>query len=124
MYQGRRRLALRAGLFLALSLTAFYFYDTAETTENKSPLFVKNSHLLNRENVSDLISADILKNHFPEQVVSNSENPKRYKVEYTLKQDLQEYSDELLNRYRPDYAAIVLMNAETGECRWMWLPSS
>ena len=115
MYQGRRRLALRAGLFLALSLTAFYFYDTAETTENKSPLFVKNSHLLNRENVSDLISADILKNHFPEQVVSNSENPKRYKVEYTLKQDLQEYSDELLNRYRPDYAAIVLMNAETGE---------
>jgi peptidoglycan glycosyltransferase len=115
MYQGRRRLALKAVVFLALSFTAFYFYDTAETTQNKTPLFVANPQSLNRENVSDIISADVLKNHFPEDVFSKDKVPKRLKVEYTLNQDMQEYSQELLNRYRPDYAAIVLMNAETGE---------
>lgn len=115
MYQGRRRLALKAVVFLALSFTAFYFYDTAETTQNKSPIFVSNPHLLSRDKVSDLISPSISKSQFPEDIFSQDEVPKRLKVEYTLNQDMQEYSQELLNRYRPDYAAIVLMNAETGE---------
>ena len=92
MYQGRHRLALKAVVFLALSFTAFYFYDTVETTQNKTPLFVANPQSLNRENVSDIISADVLKNHFPEDVFSKDKVPKRLKVEYTLNQDMQEYS--------------------------------
>lgn len=115
MYQGRRGLAIRVGLFLALSFTAFYFYDTAETTQNKSPIFADTPHLLSRDKVSDLISANVLKSQFPEDIFSQDDVPKRLKVEYTLNQDMQEYSQELLNRYRPDYAAIVLLNAETGE---------
>ena len=118
MIQGRRRLAIKISLFLIFTITAFYFYDTAETNKSKSRLFQSGSNDYDRKKVSSIISDKVLKAEFPPELQLDSEPgkaKKTYKLSYTLRSDLQEYSAELLNRYRPDYAAIVLMNAETGE---------
>jgi cell division protein FtsI/penicillin-binding protein 2 len=45
---------------------------------------------------------------FPEAV-------KNMQVEYGLDPQLQEFADDLLHKYRPDYAAIVAVNARTGQ---------
>lgn len=36
-------------------------------------------------------------------------------VEYSLDPDMQALSDRLLNRYRPDYGAVVMMDADSGQ---------
>lgn len=38
-----------------------------------------------------------------------------YSVSYTIDEDLQNYTDEILKKYRPDYAAVFMMDANTGE---------
>ncbi len=125
MLQGRKKLALmlvlKMILFLALSFTAFYFYDTAETTPKKSALFNETTNdPISREQISNVISKSIIKNQFPEQAsfgrdfLTGKPSPD-YKINYTLDEEMQNYANQLLTQYKPDYAAVVLMNARTGE---------
>ncbi|MGZ3692088.1 MAG: penicillin-binding transpeptidase domain-containing protein, partial [Pseudobdellovibrio sp.] len=120
MVQGRRGLAFRALAFIAVSLTAFYFYETAATNKNKTRLFDEATHhLISRSQISKVLSDKILVNEFPTQA-SFSTNPNeaavsQFKVNYTLNEEMQNYANQLLTSYKPDYAAIVLMNARTGE---------
>ena len=119
MFQGRRSLALRCLLFFSLSTVAFYFYDTASTTTNSTNIFDTNDGgPISREQVSFLLSDKILNNEFPPLVHfskdAGEKNPP-FKVTYTLHEELQGYANDLLERYKPDYAAIVLMNARTGQ---------
>jgi peptidoglycan glycosyltransferase len=118
MVKERVRIVKKISLFLILSATAFYFYKTAETKSKFSDLFHSSFSDYDRKKVSSIISETVLKTEFPSELKLDSESEndnKTYKLSYTLRDDLQNYSTELLNRYRPDYAAIVLMNAETGE---------
>lgn len=108
------KLAIKTGAFLAISVTAFYFYDTAPTTKNSTEFF--EARPISREEVSDSLSDYILKNQFPEQIALGDEpTAPLFKVGYTIDEEMQDYADYLLKRYKPDYAAIVLMNARTGE---------
>lgn len=108
------KLAIKTGAFLAVSLTAFYFYDTAPTTKNSTEIF--ENRVISREEISDSISHYVLKNQFPTQIALGADaTAPLYKVGYTLDEEMQEYAGQLLTRYKPDYAAIVLMNARTGE---------
>ncbi|MCC2679666.1 MAG: penicillin-binding protein transpeptidase protein [Pseudobdellovibrio sp.] len=108
------KLAIKTGVFLAVSLTAFYFYDTAPTTKHSSEIF--EPRLISREEISGSLSNYILKNQFPNQIAlgAGSASP-LYKIGYTLDEEMQDYARQLLTNYKPDYAAIVLMNARTGE---------
>lgn len=107
-------LATKTGAFLALSLAAFYFYDTAPTTKNKTEIF--EPRLISREEISDSLSNYILKNQFPNEIALGDGSPSpQYKIGYTLDEEMQDYAGQLLTSYKPDYAAIVLMNARTGE---------
>lgn len=118
MFQGRRSLALRCILFACLSLTAFYFYDTASTTQNSTNIFTSNEGPISREQISLLLSEKILNNEFPDLVQFSKEPDDKkppFRVTYTLHDELQGYANDLLGRYKPDYAAIVLMNAKTGQ---------
>lgn len=116
----QRGLAIRLLLFVGFSFAAFYFYDTASTNKNKSALFEEaNKNLISRSQISDVISDKILINEFPSQLSFNSDpneiSVSQFKVDYTLDEHMQDYANQLLTQYKPDYAAIVLMNARTGE---------
>lgn len=70
--------------------------------------------------ISEVISDQISKNKFPTEVqvtVKSDEKPvsSTYQVDYTIQDDLQNHAENLLKTYKPDYAAIVMMDAKTGE---------
>jgi len=86
-----------------------------------------------RKVISKSISDKISRNIFPAEIGSNDEAgesgesgesgksgesgeiKQKYKISYTLQSDLQQHAETLLKRYKPDYAAIVMMDAKTGE---------
>ena len=116
MIQKRHSLVIRSVLFVALSLTAFYFYRLA--TDEQVQLSLVQDSRISREVISKAISAKILANEYPTEAVfgeATAEDPHRYKINYTLQKELQEHATTLLGRYAPDYAAIVMMDAKTGE---------
>lgn len=49
----------------------------------------------------------------------NSEESKKVKIEYTINEDLQKEAEKLLGSYKPDYGALVIMDAMTGEIKAM-----
>ena len=73
-------------------------------------------HTESRKNISRAISSEIKKNSYPSTAVIDINDEKEtYKVEYTLDKKLQKQANDLLHRYRPDYGAIFMINAQTGE---------
>ena len=73
-------------------------------------------HAESRRNISRAISSEIKKNSYPTHAVINiNDDRENYKVEYTLNAKLQKQANDLLRRYKPDYGAIFMINAETGE---------
>lgn len=70
-----------------------------------------------RTKVSQALAVPLNTMELPEQlslalVNDQSEN---FSVKYTLDDNLQAYTDQTLRKYRPDYAAVFMMDAETGE---------
>ena len=115
MFQ-RRSLIVRTLIFLGLSFTAFYFYQLATDEQVRISLFKDSA--ISREVISKAISAKILNNEYPTEAVfgtATETDPHLYKINYTLQTDLQAHAQELLEKYRPDFAAIVMMDARTGE---------
>ncbi len=70
-----------------------------------------------RAKVSQALAVPLNKMELPEQlqVALVNDHPEDVSVKYTLDEDLQSYTDKTLRKYRPDYAAVFMMDAETGE---------
>lgn len=69
-----------------------------------------------RDNIKVQISELLFQNIFPTHLeVKIDGDVQRAKVEYTLNPSIQEFTDKLIRSYKPDYAAVVLMDAATGE---------
>lgn len=69
-----------------------------------------------REKLAEALGDYFKANQYPEVLSAKwgrSERPVH--IEYSFEPQIQERADRLLRRYRPDYAAIVVMNAVTGE---------
>lgn len=116
MTQERRSLIPRIIIFIGLSLSAFYFYRLATNEQVRLSLF--QDPLISRDLISKAISSKILSNQFPTEAIfgqATEGDPHLYKINYTLVPELQHHATELLEKYRPDYAAIVMMDAKTGE---------
>lgn len=122
---------LKPRLFLTLGLLGVAVLTIASAVYNEnSALSLELGFSINntesRKIISQAISGKIARNIFPEEVDLsfnvNNEIPLNtplkaptYKVNYTLQPDLQNHASDLLKKYKPDYAAIVLMDAKTGE---------
>ncbi len=103
------QLKIISKMFLFISMTQYCFASLPEK-----------SFFNFRKNVSLAITAEVKKNNFPPNIKiglnTEKENPKNsYKIKYTLDQDLQKHADNLLSKYNPDYGAIFMINAKTGE---------
>ncbi|MCC6137768.1 MAG: penicillin-binding protein [Bdellovibrionaceae bacterium] len=75
------------------------------------------THLNTRTRVSQALAVPLNDMVFPEelQLALVNDQPQAYGVKYTIDEDLQNYTDQMLKRYRPDYAAVFMMDANTGE---------
>ncbi len=113
MFQGRRRLASWMLMPTALLLSAFLFFNERDLPANEDEWLKKT--LESRKIISESISASIKSNKRPNESTFSPDGDKmKLKINYTLQDDLQKEAESLLNRYRPDYAAIVMMDAKTG----------
>lgn len=101
---------------LGLLASASMVYSEGLHKPEASELSVSNKE--SRKVISNAISDRLNRNVFPTELTlepeTTAETP-RYKINYTIQNDLQDHAKGLLQRYKPDYAAIVMMDATTGE---------
>lgn len=99
---------------ISLLITAFFFFS--DKSPSFTPEFLNKNQTETRQWISENLSQTIKKNQFPSTVdFKIGEDSQKLTVQYTLDPLLQKESDDLLKRYKPDYGAVVMMNAETGE---------
>ncbi|PWU20903.1 MAG: penicillin-binding protein [Bdellovibrio sp.] len=67
----------------------------------------------------DQISENLRHKRFPREITlpSGEAKPTVYTLEYTVDWDLQHEAERLLESYKPDYGALVVLNAETGKVK-------
>ncbi|AGH96458.1 penicillin-binding transpeptidase domain-containing protein [Pseudobdellovibrio exovorus] len=114
LFNRYRRLAALILVPIGLLVSAFAIYDDIQsyTSENSS------AYSVSRQMLSEALGGQITQNVFPEKIalpLSKGDDPAEYRVNYTLASDLQNHAEALLRRYKPDYGAIVMMDARTGE---------
>lgn len=115
MFQGRRRIASWMMVPITLLLSAFLFFNEKELPTSEDEWLKKT--LEARHVISKTLSSSLALGKKPIDAAfsPDGENrPLKLKVNYTLQEDVQKEADALLKRYRPDYAAIVMMDAKTG----------
>ena len=91
-----------------------YFRDNssnADGTHEKTTALGTTSEA--RKKLADALGRSLWNNQLPTKVEIADKG--LVNVKYTLDKDLQEQSEKLLLRYKPDYGAIVMMDAETGK---------
>lgn len=101
---------------IALLASASIVYSDVQPGASVPELSVSNAE--SRKVISNAISEQLNQNIFPTELIFEKEisaKTPKYKINYTLLPDLQSHAKGLLNRYKPDYAAIVMMDAKTGE---------
>jgi penicillin-binding protein A len=99
----------------ALFLSAFLFFNEKELPNTEDEWLKKT--LEARQVISNSLSSSIKVNRKPADALFAPEgnfDKLKLKINYTLQEELQKEADVLLKRYRPDYAAIVMMDAKTG----------
>lgn len=114
MKQNKQKTWIRLSIFLGLGLCTSAFLFKANNPES-SDIEKLASNLENREFISKQIGSHVLKNQLPERInlPLQGENVPS-KIQYTLDPHVQKEAERLLKTYKPDYAAVVMMDAETG----------
>jgi penicillin-binding protein A len=115
MFHSRRKLASWMLVPTALFLSAFLFFNEKELPNTEDEWLKKT--LEARQVISNSLSSSIKVNRKPADALFAPEgnfDKLKLKINYTLQEELQKEADVLLKRYRPDYAAIVMMDAKTG----------
>lgn len=116
MIQGRSLITkwiLVPTTIIAIS-AVLYFRDNssnADGTHEKTTALGTTSEA--RKKLADALGRSLWNNQLPTKVEVADKG--LVNVKYTLDKDLQEQSQKLLLRYKPDYGAIVMMDAETGK---------
>ena len=101
-----------AAIAALYSLVGFTTSDSQEANIHKKIQSQLELRTLIAKNLGDKVRA----NEFPEKINLNWDGKDRsVKMEYTLDEDLQREADRLLKSYKPDYGAIFMIDAATGE---------
>src|SRR5437868_3600386 len=99
---------------IAFSLSAFLFFRTPPTEEVVREDKVK-SQLEQRTLISKVIGDAIRSNKFLETTEMEwNGKPVKAKLHLSLDKEMQKEAERLLKVYKPDYAAIFMMDASTG----------
>jgi penicillin-binding protein A len=108
----RHLVLLTITLFL-LSLSTFHLFSKIVETEQTRVA----TQMDVRSKISQALTLPMSEMVLPTQVQLGLLNDQleTYNVGYTLDEDLQQYTEDALKKYRPDYAAVFMMDANTGE---------
>ncbi|MGE5084913.1 MAG: penicillin-binding transpeptidase domain-containing protein [Bacillota bacterium] len=94
------------------SLMGFTASSTPDTPEQKN----LKSQLEQRSQVSKTIAAKVRNNELPTNLTTQWDgHDKKVSLNYTIDTSLQQEADRLLKSYKPDYGAIFMIDATTGE---------
>lgn len=100
---------------LALLVGLVVFFSQKPNPAEVEQLRLKRN-LEHRVKISEALKGPLEAQEFPEQLkIHFDRGPEVYSIEYTIDPILQKEAETLLRRYRPDYGAIFMMDAETGE---------
>jgi len=112
--QGRSKSLKFLLIPIALTLPAFLFFRTPSSEETVREDKVK-SQLEHRTEISDVIGGIVRSNKFPETVDMQWDGkPVKAQIHLGLDKELQKEAERLLKAYKPDYAAIFMMDAVSG----------
>lgn len=99
------------GTFL-VATSIFFFQKPNE--EEQAQLRLKRN-LEHRIKIAEALREPLSRLEFPEELTVDLEDGRiDARATYTLDPDLQAQADKLLQRYRPDYGAVFMMDAKTG----------
>lgn len=114
----------------ALLVSAFFFFNEKDTAE-QDPRELLAKTLDSRLVVSKAVALALQDNRRPDEIhfdllrdekrLPSSATPEterastNVKVKYTIDADMQRETDSILRRYKPDYAAVFMMDAENGK---------
>lgn len=88
--------------------------DSNVAIQKNSPQYA--SQIEARGQVAKLVGSNIKSNHLSEKMkLAWDGKDQSVTAKYTIDEDLQKEADRLLRSYKPDYGAIFLMDATTGE---------
>lgn len=99
-------------IILTLFLMASCSAQSADESKSKTSY---KAQIENRKNISQALSNYVKQNKFPEVVTAKIDSDlDKYKFKYTFDNDMQAEAESLLKRYKPDYGAVFMLDAQTG----------
>lgn len=99
---------------IAFTLPAFLFFRTPSIDDTVHEDKVK-SQLEHRTEIAKVIGESVRNNKFPETLDMQWDGkPIKAQIHLGLDKELQKEAEKLLKSYKPDYAAIVMMDASSG----------
>jgi len=114
LFQKRKWVYAFTGMCLLLAGVSVYwtFRELPEEVKEVARIDKMNQF---RSLLAEQLGPGILNNQWNTEVTIPSDTgPVKATVQYTLDPELQKASEKLLKSYKPDYGAIVMMDAETG----------
>lgn len=110
----RKKSIVFAGLALGAWLTWFYTQGAQELASHESKISEKT--LSYRKKLKEPLEPYLLHSQWiPEIDLETEAGTQKVNLNYTLNLSLQKEAEKLLKSYKPDYGAIVTLNASTGE---------
>lgn len=97
---------------LVVLLLSALFQGNAETAES-----ALTQNLENRAALAQYLDPYLTRREFPAQMTMklSHQSESEYNIRYTIDAELQKAAEDLLQRYRPDYSSIFMMDAKTGK---------
>lgn len=115
--QQKKKLAYSlAAICIALSVASLFWTFREEPIEIREALRVSELQKT-RELIAEHLEPAILQGEFPRQIeapLAEGDDPQLLELDYTIDPALQKSADKLLKSYKPDYGAVVMMDAGTG----------
>jgi cell division protein FtsI/penicillin-binding protein 2 len=113
-------------LFLApwIAMAALWWWAGGEEREVREQQEQETERVAALSEVRERLAADLgpffLHNQFPSEAqIKWNGSARKVHIDYSLDSDLQEAAEKLLKSYRPDYGAVVVMDALSGRVKAM-----
>lgn len=102
-------------IFASLSLAAIFIWQLQPNAESLQQKKMQKK-LEQRVQIAKSLAPSVLKSQLPEELEFKLESQEdKYKLQYTIDSKLQAEAEKLLKNYKPDYGAIFMMDAKTGQ---------
>lgn len=109
-----KKLIIRSILFVAVAIGCGYGVFRFSTGSTGAPIF--GGPKVDRKIIANMISESVQNNQFPEIAeLPYGQNKLPVQLHYTFDDESHKVAEKIFHQYKPDYAALVMMDAKTGK---------